>query len=78
MMLDSIQTEFFFTNADCLKVDIQFQKFLKISEFSLAKGVIFNSENCKLSWSRKWQFRQISEMGGENSKKKFCVASCGV
>ena len=76
MTLDSIQIEFF-TNDD-LKVDIQFQKFLKISKFGLAEGVIFNSENGKLSCSQKSQFRQISEMGGENSKKNFCIASCGL
>ena len=32
---------------------IQFQKFLKIPKFGPTKGVIFNSENCKLSWSEK-------------------------
>ena len=53
MMLDSIQIEFFFTNDDCLKVDIQFQKSLKIPKFGLTEGVIFNSENGKLSWSEK-------------------------
>ena len=41
----------FFTNNDCLKVDIQYQKSLKIPKFGLTEGVIFNSENCKLSWS---------------------------
>ena len=30
---------------------------------------VFNSENCKLSLMRKWQYRQISEMGRDNSKK---------
>ena len=35
MTLDSIQIEFF-TNNDCLKVDIQFQKFLKILKFGIA------------------------------------------
>ena len=38
-----------FTNDDCLKVDIQFQKSLKIPKFGLTEGVIFNSENGKLS-----------------------------
>ena len=79
MMLDSIKTEFFFTNDDCLKVNIQFQKFLKIHKFGLTEGIIFNSENCKLSlFCSKCQYRQISEMGGENSKKIFCIASCGL
>ena len=45
MTLDSIQIEFFFTNNDCLKVDIQFQKFLNIPKFGLTEGDIFNSEN---------------------------------
>ena len=58
----------FFTNNDCLKVDIQYQKFLNIPKFGLTEGVIFNYENGKLSCSQKSQFRQISEMGGENSK----------
>ena len=52
MMLDSIQIVFF-TNDDCLKIDIQYQKFLKILKFGLTEGVIFNSENGKLSWSEK-------------------------
>ena len=78
MTLDSIQIEFFFTNDDCPKVDIQFRKFLKIPKFGLTEGVIFNSENCKLSWFQKCQYRQISEMGGENSKIFFCIASCGL
>ena len=47
----------FFTNNDCLKVDIQFQKFLKSPNFGLTEGVIFNSENCKLSLLLKWQYR---------------------
>ena len=68
----------FFINDDCLKVDIQFQKFLNIPKFGLTEGVIFNSENCKLSWWQKRQCRQISEMGRENSKKKFCIAFRGV
>ena len=68
----------FFTNNDCLKIDIQYQKFLKIPKFGLTEGVIFNSENGKLSCSQKWWYRQISEMGGENSKKFFCIASCGL
>ena len=68
----------FFTNNDCLKIDIQYQKFLKIPKFSLTEGVTFNSENCKLSCGQIWIFRQISEMGGENSKKIHCIASCGV
>ena len=54
MTLDSIQIEFFFTNNDCLKVDIQYQKSLKIPKFGLTEGVIFNSENGKLSCSEKW------------------------
>ena len=53
MTLDSIQIVFF-TNDDCLKIDIQYQKFLKNPKFGLAEGVIFNYENCKLSWSQKW------------------------
>ena len=68
----------FSTNEDCLKVDIQFKKFLKNLKFGLTEGIIFNSENCKLSCSQKWQFWQISEMGGQNFKKKFCIASCGI
>ena len=68
MTLDSIQIEFFFTHDDCLKVDIQYQKILKIPKFGLTEGVIFNSENGKLSCWQKWQYRQISEMGGENFK----------
>jgi len=68
----------FFTHDDCLKIDIQYQKFLKIPKFGLTEGVIFNSENCKLSLSQKWGNRQISEMGGENSKIFFCIASCGL
>ena len=44
----------FFTNNDCLKVDIQFQKFLKSPNFGLTEGVIFNFENGKLSWAWKW------------------------
>ena len=68
----------FFTNNDCLKVGIQFQKFLKIPKFGLTEGVIFNSENGKLSCWQKWGNRQISEMSGENSKKIFCIASCGL
>ena len=68
----------FFTNDDCLKVNIQFQMFLKIPKFGLTEGVIFNSENGKLSWAEKWWYRQISEMGGENSKNFFCIASCGL
>ena len=62
----------FFTNEDCLKIDIQYQKILKIPKFSLTEGVIFNSENCKLSWAEKSQYRQISERD-ERSKfqKKF-------
>ena len=56
----------FFTNDDCLKVDIQFQKCL------------FNSENCKLSCGEKWWYWQISEMGGETSKKNFSIAPYGV
>ena len=47
VIFNSIQI--FFTNNDCLKVDIQYQKFLKIPKFGLAEGVIFNSENGKLS-----------------------------
>ena len=35
------------------KVDIQFQKFLKIPKFGHTEGVIFNYENCKLSCSWK-------------------------
>ena len=49
---DWVKDEFkwrFFTNDDFLKVIIQFQKFLKIPKFCLTEGVIFNSENCKLS-----------------------------
>ena len=69
MTLYSIQI--FFTNNDCLKVDIQYQKSLKIPKFGLTEGVIFNSENSKLSCWQKWQYRQISEMVGENSKKFF-------
>ena len=53
MTLDSIQIVFF-TNDDCLKIDIQYQKFLKIPKFGLTEGVIFNSENGKLSWAEKW------------------------
>ena len=68
----------FFINDDCLKVDIQFRKFLKIPKFGLTEAVIFNSENCKLSWFQKWQYRQISEMSGENSKIFFSIASCGL
>ena len=44
----------YFTNNDCLKIDMQYQKFLKIPKFGLTEGVIFNSENCKLSWFQKW------------------------
>ena len=61
-----------------MKVDIQFQKFLKIPKFGLTEGVIFNSENGKLSWAEKGQYRQISEMSGENSKIFFSIASCGL
>ena len=43
----------FFTSYDCLKIVIQFQKFLKIPKFGLTEGVIFNSENGKLSCSQK-------------------------
>jgi len=68
----------FFTHDDCLKIDIQYQKFLKIPKFGLTEGVIFNSENCKLSLSRKCWYRQISEMGGEKSKIFFSIASCGL
>ena len=50
MTLDSIQIVFF-TNDDCLKIDITYQKFLKIPRFGITEGVIFNSENCKLSCS---------------------------
>ena len=39
----------FFTHDDCLKIDIQYQKILKIPKFGLTEGVIFNSENGKLS-----------------------------
>ena len=52
----------FFTHDDCLKVDIQYQKFLKIPKFGLTEGIIFNSESCKLSWSWKWMVWQISEI----------------
>ena len=68
----------FFTHDNCLKIDIQYQKSLKIPKFGLTEGIIFNSENCKLSWWQKWGNRQISEMSGENSKKIFCIASCGL
>merc|ERR1712001_575312 len=68
----------FFTNNDCLKIDIQYQKILKIPKFGLTEGVIFNSENGKLSCWQKRQYTQISEMGGENSKIFFCIASCGL
>ena len=61
----------FFTHDDCLKIDIQYWKSLKIPKFGLTEGVIFNSENCKLSLSQKLQYRQISEMDGENSKIFF-------
>ena len=64
MTLDSIQIEFF-TNDD-LKVDIQFQKFLKIPKFGLTEGVIFNSENCKLRWAEKSQYRQ-KNLGPEST-----------
>ena len=68
----------FFTNDDCLKVDIQFQKFLKIPKFGLTEGIIFNSENCKLSLMRKCCNWQISEMCGENSNKFFSIDFCDV
>ena len=68
----------FFTHDDCLKIDIQYQKSLKIPKFGLTEGVTFNSENGKLSWWQKWWYRQISEMSGENSKKFFSIASCGL
>ena len=67
----------FFTHDDCLKIDIQYWKSLKIPKFGLTEGVIFNSENGKLSCSEKWWYRQISEMGRENSKKFSRIASCG-
>ena len=38
MTLDSIQIVFF-TNDDCLKIDIQYQKFLKIPKFGLTEDV---------------------------------------
>ena len=44
----------FFSNNNCLQVDIQFQKFMITSKFGLAEGVIFNFENGKLSWREKW------------------------
>ena len=68
----------FFTHDDCLKIDIQYWKSLKIPKFGLTEGVIFNSENGKLSWAEKGQYRQISEMSGENSKIFFSIASCGL
>ena len=43
----------FSSNNDYLKVDIQFQKFLKIPKFGLTEGIIFNSENCNLSLLQK-------------------------
>ena len=78
MTLDFNSNWVFFTNNDCLKVDIQFQEFLKIPKFGLTEGIIFNSENYKLSCSQKWWYWQISEMGGENSKIFFSIASCCV
>ena len=64
----------FFTHDDCLKIDIQYQKSLKIPKFGLTEGVIFNSENGKLSWAQKSQFRQISEMSHiGNNGRKMCM-----
>ena len=39
MTLDSIQTEFF-TNDDNVKVDIQFQKFWKLTKFGPTEDII--------------------------------------
>ena len=42
-----------------LKIDIQFQKFWKLAKFGPTKGIIFNSENCKLTWMWKCQLVNI-------------------
>ena len=66
----------FFTHDDCLKIDIQFQKILKIPKFGLTEGVIFNSSILKTaSWV--WSKNEY-EMGGVKSKNFSRIASYGV